>query len=127
MTTAAHKAEWLRNHLKQSETYAGIILGQNGQPDHHLVLIKGEAEKLTWKEALAWAKKAGGALPTRRELRLLWVNAKDQFKPDWYWSGEQHAADSDYAWCQDFFNGDQGSVTASNRLRARAVRQIAIE
>ena len=126
MTTTAHKAEWLRNNLKKGETYAGLILGQNGQPDHHLVLIKGEADKLTWKEAIAWAKKAGGALPTRREQRLLWVNAKDQFQPSWYWSSEQHAANSGYAWVQYFTDGSQNSYGTNGRLRARAVRRVAI-
>ena len=127
MTTAAHKAEWLRNNLKQGETYAGIVLGQNGEKDYHLVVTGPEVLDITWKKAVAWAKKQGGELPNRRELRLLWVNAAEEFVKDWYWSGEQRAAYSVYAWCQSFLNGGQSILNTSNRLRARAVRRIPIE
>lgn len=126
MTTAAYKAEWLRNNLKKGEVYAGIVLGQKDEPDYHLVLMPAEAVGITWKNAIAWAKKEGVRLPTRRELRLLWVNAADSFAKECYWSGEQHAANSDFAWFQLFSNGNQdGSTTI--RLRARAVRSISIE
>jgi hypothetical protein len=127
MITAAHKAEWLRNNLKQGELYAGLILGQNGEQDYHLVLLPTEADGVTWKNAITWAKKAGGQLPTRRELRLLMANAADSFAKDWYWSGEQHAASSGYAWCQTFASGGQTNYRTFYKLRARAVRQIPIE
>lgn len=126
MTTATAKAEWLRNNLKDGEIYAGIILGQNGEPDHHLVLLPGE-DNLNWKAAQTWAKKQGGELPTRREQSLLFANCKDQFKPAWYWSGQQHESYASYAWYQVFSYGSQGITHNDTTCRCRAVRRIAIE
>ena len=124
MTTAAHKAAWLKKHIKPGEIYAGLLLGENGAPDQHLVLLAGEAEALDWKAAIAWAKKQGGELPTRREQSLLFTNAKAHFKPTWYWSGEKHAAASGYAWCQYFGDGYQSLSHTDYQLRARAVLRI---
>lgn len=106
MTTAAHKAELIKNNLKKGEIYAGLILGQNGEADHHMVLMPGD-ENLDWKAAVAWAKKHGGELPTRREQSLLFANCKDQFQRDWYWSCQQHESDASFAWCQNFYDGHQ--------------------
>jgi len=127
MTTAAHKAEWLRNNTKKGEVYAGLILGQEGEKDYHLFLLPTEAVGITWKNAVAWAKKEGGQLPSRRELRLLAANAFDCFAKDAYWSSEQHAADSDSAWYQYFYDGYQDDYYTDNKLRARAVRRSVIE
>lgn len=107
-------------------TYAGIIRGVNGAPDEHLVLLDGEAEAVTWDAAGAWAVSVGGELPTRAEQRLLHANLPDQFKPDWYWSGEQYGPSSSYAWFQDFDNGHQGYYRKSYDGRARAVRRLPI-
>ena len=120
------KAQWIKENLKPGEEYAGLILGKNGAADHHLVLLSGEAEAVNWADAKAFAKKAGGELPTRREQSLLYANLQEQFKPAWYWSSEQHAARSDYAWSQDFSDGGQYYSLLNYRLRARAVRRIAI-
>jgi len=68
----------------------------------------------------------GGELPTRREQSLLYANCKSQFKGEWYWSGEQHAADSYGAWGQLFGNGDQIYGSKSFEARARAVRRLVI-
>jgi hypothetical protein len=78
------KAQFLKENMKPGESYAGLILGQNGEADYHLFIIPGEAEKVTWAKAKEWAKKAGGDLPTRREQRVLFANAKQEFKPEWY-------------------------------------------
>ena len=75
----------------------------------------------------SFAKKVGGVLPDRRELRLAWVNTKDAFKPDWYWSGEKHASDSDSAWMQHFYNGGQHYYDTGGQYRARAVRRLEIQ
>lgn len=113
--------------LAKGERYAGLILDAKGAPVHHLVLLAGDAENLTWEEAKAWAAKQGGELPSRAEQSLLFANAKDAFKPRWYWSGEQYAGDADYAWHQDFFYGYQYAYYVSYRYRARAVRRVAIQ
>jgi len=127
MTTKHHKAQWLRDNLKNGEVYAGLILGKDGAPDHHLIVIPGEIEKATFAEAQKWAKKHGGDLPTRREQRVLFANAKEAFQADWYWSGEPYASDARFAWCQSFNDGYQFSNDVSTHCRARAVRRLIIE
>ena len=116
----------LKDNLNPGEVYAGLILGQNGEADYHLILLPGEAESVTWAKAKAFAKKAGGTLPDRRELRLLWVNAKQEFQPNWYWSSEQHASYSDCAWMQLFLSGGQDFDRKDFTFRARAVRRLPI-
>lgn len=112
--------------LKQGERWAGILLNTNSAPSHHIILLPGEADKVTWAQAKKWAKEAGGELPTRREQSLLFANLKDQFQLDWYWSCEQHAGNADGAWLQGFGNGYQGYDRKGFHCRARAVRRIKI-
>jgi hypothetical protein len=121
------KAAWLKANLKKAEVYAGILLGQNGAPDHHLILLPGDAEGLTWTKAKEFAKKAGGELPTRREQSLLFANLKEEFKGTWYWSGEQYASDASYAWYQGFGYGNQCYTHIYRQCRARSVRRLIIE
>lgn len=109
--------------LADGERYAGLALKHDGTPSHHLILLPGEGQDLQWSAAVEWAEKAGGALPTRQEQALLYANLKDQFKPEWYWSGEQH--DGSFAWCQTFGYGDQDDDPKILELRARAVRRLA--
>jgi len=124
--TAAAKTAFLASILKAGEEYAGIILGKNGDPDHHLILLPGEAESVNWNNAKEFAAKAGGELPTRREQSLLYANLKECFQESAYWSGEQHAAYADYAWYQHFDEGYQSFSSKLSTLRARAVRRVAI-
>jgi len=124
--TASAKAIFLASVLKPEEHYAGIILGKDGEPDHHLILLAGEAESVNWAQAKDFAAKAGGELPTRREQSLLFANLKEQFQPRWYWSGEQHASNSGCAWVQYFDDGIQNSNHKYDNYRARAVRRLVI-
>lgn len=110
--------------LAPGETYAGVILGSEGLPRHHLILLPGDAEDLEWEEAKAWAIEAGGELPTRQEQALLYANCKAQFQPTWYWSSEAHDTNGSYAWVQLFYNGDQLGNLKDHTLRARAVRRL---
>jgi hypothetical protein len=112
--------------LKEGEHYAGILLGKNGEPDQHIVLLPGAAENVEWQDALDWAKSLGGDLPTRREQSLLFANLKEEFEEAWYWSNEQHASYSDYAWYQLFYDGGQDNWLNNYELRARAVRRLVI-
>ncbi|MGV8867655.1 MAG: hypothetical protein ACOH2S_12080 [Janthinobacterium svalbardensis] len=107
-------------------TYAGISRGVKGAPDQHMVVVDGEAEALTWDASGAWATSVDGELPTRAEQRLLQANLPDQFKPDWYWSGEQVSPSSSDAWLQGFSNGNQAYSHKSYDGRARAVRKFPI-
>jgi hypothetical protein len=108
------------------ERYAGIILAADGTPSHHLFLLPGAAESLSWDAAVAWAIEAGGELPSRLEQSVLFGNAKGEFKRAWYWSNEQHA-DSDYAWGQSFVYGFQFNHFKSYEGRARVVRRLIIQ
>jgi hypothetical protein len=123
---ATDKKTFLASILHDGELYAGIILGKDGQPDHHLILLPGEAESVNWKAAKEFATKAGGELPTRREQSLLYANLKEHFQERAYWSGEQHAANSGCAWSQLFDNGYQYGNHKCGQLRARAVRRSSI-
>src|SRR3990167_4907962 len=112
--------------LKKDEHWAGIILSKDGAPNHHLILLPGEAGSVTWAQAKKWAKEAGGELPTRREQSLLFANLKEHFQSAWYWSGEQHATNADWAWMRNFGYGSQDACRKVNPCRARAVRRIKI-
>ncbi|MGS1115972.1 DUF1566 domain-containing protein [Castellaniella sp. UC4442_H9] len=111
--------------LAAGERYAGIILDDDGQPSHHLILLAGDEEDLNHEDALAWAKGVGGDLPTRHEQSLLFANLRG-FQPAAYWSAETYVKDSSYAWCQDFDYGGQDYYRKNDRLRAVAVRRVAI-
>ena len=113
--------------LAHGEHYAGVILGKDGESSYHLVLLPEDKESIKWQEAVDWAKSIGGELPTRREQSLLFANLKEEFQEKWYWSGEQHASHSGYAWGQYFFNGFQFTCSKGGTCRARAVRRLVIE
>lgn len=106
--------------LQPGERYAGLILGDDGQPSHHLVLLPGDVQA-TWADAKKLAAKAGGDLPTRREQSLLFANLKGEFKADWYWSGEQSS--ESLAFVQDFSNGLQHYHDKRSQRRCRFVRR----
>ena len=120
------KAQFIKENLKAGELLAGLILGKNGEPDYHLVLLPGQANDVTWKDAKAWAKKIGGELPTRREQSLLFANQREAFEARWYWSAELYAPASGSAWVQLFSNGRQDYGYLDLKLRARAVRRLFI-
>lgn len=110
--------------LADGERWAGIVTTEKSL--HHIILLPGDQAGASWKKQMAWAKKAGGDLPDRVELATLRRTLPEEFKPDWYWSNEQHAADSDYAWSQGFTYGIQTSIGINDELRARSVRRVAI-
>ena len=113
--------------LAPGEEYAGIVLGKDGAPSHHLILLPGDKENISWDDANKWAAELGGSLPTLREQALLYSNLRNQFKDTSYWSSEQPAPHSASAWFQNFSNGYQTSNGyKSSELRARAVRRLTI-
>lgn len=118
--------EPVRQSLKEGESYAGLILGKDGAPDHHLVLLPGEAADVTWSAAREWAAASGGELPTRRELALLFANLKEQFQREWYWSSEASEVRSQLVWGQNWSSGIQTMYGRQFHGRARAVRRIPI-
>lgn len=120
-------AEW----KEQGGVYAGVVRGENGAPDYHLIVGPEAPAPAKWKAAVEWAQSLvvdgfkDFALPDRREQRFLFVNTKDLFEPDWYWSG--HAELARLAWCQDFDDGNQYYNDQDFKLRARAVRRLPIQ
>ncbi len=112
--------------LNPGEIYAGILLGKDGEPDQHLILLPGQAKEATFKQAQQFAADVGGDLPTRREQSLLFANLPEQFEKDWHWSGTLRAGYSYYAWCQYFSSGGQDNTSKSAELFARAVRRSVI-
>ena len=121
-----HDYKQVRQALTEGEHYAGLILGKSEQPDHHLILLPGEAEEVSWANAREWAGGAGGELPTRRELALLYANLREQFARLWYWSCEPQEPRSQLVWGQNFTSGIQTMYGRPFRGRARAVRRVPV-
>lgn len=111
--------------LAAGETYIGAIVKADGA-GHHIVLLPGDNNAASWQAQMEWAKSIGGNLPSRIEQAMLFAYHHDAFKPTWYWSNEQRAAYSDYAWSHYFSNGSQYYYFTSFKLRARAVRRVPI-
>jgi len=67
------------------------------------------------------------SIPVQTSAEAFRDGGAEAFDDVWYWSSTQHAADSDSAWCQTFYDGTQYYLTTPyDRLRARAVRRVAI-
>lgn len=118
--------EYLRiqEMLKEGEAYAGLILGKDGEPDYHLVLLPDDVSDVSWPTAREWAGSLDGDLPTRRELALLFANQRERFDRVWYWSSEQHDTRPQLVWGQNFASGIQTVYGRPFRGHARAVRRI---
>ena len=109
--------------------YAGVARADGDQPDGHLVLLADKsASALKWAAAKTWAEGLGdGArLPTRFESALLFANARDQFEPEWHWTGTDYEGDGSYAWFHYFGHGNQNNNHKSYEGRARAVRRFPV-
>ena len=117
-------------NLAPGEHYAGLVIGKDGEPSYHLVLLPGQADDITWEKAMEWASKQGGdsvaSLPTRREQALLYANLKEEFEERAHWSCEAHESESGWAWTQSFYGGFQFSSHEYDEFRARAVRRLVI-
>lgn len=105
--------------------YAGLSL--NAEQPVALVLLPGELDSTKWNDAVAWAEKQGGVLPSRIDQLVLIKNLKSEFKEAYYWSGEEYAPDPHSAWLQNFSDGYQGAGHKDGNYRARAVRRIVIK
>ncbi len=110
-------AEW------EGGLYAGITVHDNRPMA--LVLLPGD-EKLNWKDAGAWAEKAGGTLPSKVDSLILFQNLKSEFKDECYWTSEVHPSNAACAFIQGFALGSQLSARKVSDYRARAVRRVAI-
>ena len=114
----------IQEMLREGEAYAGLILGKDGEPDYHLVLLPDDVSDVSWPTAREWASDEEGDLPTRRELALLFANQRERFDRVWYWSSEQHDTRPQLVWGQNFASGIQTVYGRPFRGHARAVRRI---
>jgi hypothetical protein len=113
--------------LNEGEKWVGVVISADGTKREHIILLPGDNEDASWKAQMDWAASIGGELPDRTESALLFATMKDEFKPEWYWTREQHAASAGCAWCQYFYDGSQHYDNKSAALRARAVRRLIIQ
>ncbi|OEZ84734.1 hypothetical protein JAB8_41130 [Janthinobacterium sp. HH106] len=111
--------------LQPGERYAGLILGWDGAPDYHLVLLPDEYEQEnhSWQAASNWAASLGHSLPDRREQTLLYATLKEVFRPNWHWSSEPGDIE-DEAWCKDFDTGVAYQNARAFDGYARCVRRV---
>lgn len=127
MTTEKYMEESIKLH-SQGYIYAGLILGKNGEKDYHLWLHpETYPALLTWDEAFAWSASLQCKFPTRREHFLLLANCPDHFEKNWYWSSDQYDERHEFAWMQNFANGNMEISHRSNEKRVRAVRRVYTE
>jgi len=104
--------------------FAGITLHEDKL--HALVLLADDGEDMEWPDALEFAAKRDGVLPSRIDMIVLYKNLRDQFRKTWYWTSEEHPVNADYAFVQLFGGGLQGYGHKGHDCRARAVRRVAI-
>lgn len=112
---------------REGEKFVGIVISADGKIKKRLYLLPGDNAAANWNDQTAWAESIGGRLPDRVEGALLFATMKDEFRPEAYWTCEQHAADSYGAWAQWFYDGYQDYGNTNDELRARAVRSETIE
>jgi len=117
----------------QGGIYAGTVRGEDGQPDHHLILAEtAPEERMAWQAGMGWAAALAldgftdYALPTRREQSILYANIGEHFDEAWYWSSTQYAGHLILAWSQHFGSGSQYSFSKDYEGRCRAVRRFLI-
>lgn len=114
--------------LAEGEIYLGGFVDANGDVTH-TILLPDEAEKrLSWPDAMEWAKSLNADLPTRAELVIAFEQHHSEFKEAAYWS---NTADADpeyagWAWSQGFYYGGQSTDLQDLELRARAVRRLTV-
>ncbi|CAN5859984.1 hypothetical protein BH11PSE13_BH11PSE13_12510 [soil metagenome] len=103
----------------------GSFVGITTQPDGThvaVVLLPDKGKELTWKKAIAWARKLDAQLPTRPVATLLFANVKAQLESGWHWTSDE--LDASDAWYCYFGYGDQGNYHKSYAGSAVAVRLI---
>ncbi len=105
--------------------FAGITLHED--KPHALILLPEDGDNMEWPDALEFAAKQDGVLPSRIDMIVLHKNVRDQFnKRDWYWTSEENPSYAGYAFIQPFANGAQNAGHKGGAYRARAVRRVAL-
>ncbi|MFU2053302.1 DUF1566 domain-containing protein [Bordetella hinzii] len=110
--------------LAQGEVYLGALGDQDGNLTH-IILLPGDYDEANHTTQVGIGVAAGGVLPNKAELALAWTNARDEFRHEWYWSGQTYERNSAFAWCQIFGDGTQNTQNKETRTaRARFVRRV---
>jgi len=105
--------------------FAGITLHEDRA--HALVLLSEEGAHMEWPDALEFAFKLEGDLPSRIDMIVLHKNLRDRFnKHGWYWTSEVLPGDAECAFLQGFEYGSQSYDRKDTGYRARAVRRVEI-
>jgi len=104
-------------------TFFGVITRPDGT---HVAVVKltEEAEDIAWQDAMDWAAKLGGQLPSRPIAAMLFAHLKGQLRPRWHWCDETDEDDASYAWICVFSDGYQLTDRKSFEGCAVAVRCI---
>lgn len=109
--------------LRAGERYAGVVLDDDGNVQHHVVLMPQRPDKrLEWGDAVEWAESIGGVLPTLQEQSLLFANCKPHIEADWHWSSQAEGNGS--AWYCYFDDGYQNFNHQYGKGAAVAVRRL---
>lgn len=117
----------IKKYLRPGEQFAGTVAPTDGAPGYHLILVPGEAERISWAGAMAWAAQRGACLPTLREQELLAAVMPQKFNARRrYWSCLSFTPASSHARGTQFKQGDQFIFHKSYRGNARAVRRVEI-
>lgn len=115
--------------INGNEIYAGIVTWNNGNPKHHIILIREESSDNVHAKQSEWAFNLGGDLPMRDEMLILQANCKSIFNPKkHYWTGERNARFSRFFWMHNF--GSSISTMCDGltvKGSAFAVRRMSIE
>jgi len=106
--------------------FAGVITLPDGKHVAVVLLPNKSDKRLKWADAMKWAEKVGGQLPTRPIAALLFANLKSEFEETWHWTNEVCSWDASDAWFCYFFDF-QNSSDESYAGCARAVRLIHLE
>lgn len=69
------RKQWEANNLKPGEVNAGVVFGQNGEPDYILIVLADRlSNTIQAKSAAAWANAVGGELPSVSGLCAIRAN-----------------------------------------------------
>lgn len=112
----------ISQHRLVKGQYAGIVQGEGGEPDYHLFLLPGAAERVNWTRAMEWAAEHAAVLPNLREQALLRTRLPLEFNTRRrYWSSEPFTQTSSHARGTNFRQGDLFIFHKSYRGSACAV------
>src|SRR3990167_4335302 len=99
----------------QGGIFVGTVLGIDGWRNYHLILGPECEDELNHSDGMKYAAglEVEGhkdfTLPNRREQRFLYCNGHGYFKLRFHWSCEPHPVIPDYAFGQNFDDGNQSS------------------